>query len=108
LDLTFLSRLTILIIQICRYYFHYFIFQLLTGTTDFEIRVQKKDTMLWETKETAAIVVFTDLPNRQFAYALENGTIGVYEAGQRLWRVKVRLLHAGEILKCLIARVKTI
>ncbi|KAG5341289.1 BBS2 protein, partial [Acromyrmex charruanus] len=62
--------------------------ELLTGTTDFEIRVQKKDTTLWETKETAAIVVFTDLPNRQFAYALENGTIGVYEAGQRLWRVK--------------------
>jgi len=57
--------------------------------------------MLWETKETAAIVVFTDLPNRQFAYALENGTIGVYEAGQRLWRVKVRLLHAGEILTLL-------
>lgn len=52
--------------------------------------------MLWETKETAAIIIFTDLPNRQFAYALENGTIGVYEAGQRLWRVKARLLGAGE------------
>ncbi|KAL6265602.1 hypothetical protein P5V15_002396 [Pogonomyrmex californicus] len=62
--------------------------ELLTGTTDYEIRVQKEDTMLWETKETAAIVVLTDLPNRQFAYALENGTIGVYEAGQRMWRVK--------------------
>jgi len=60
--------------------------------------VQKKDTILWETKETAAIVVFTDLPNRQFAYALENGTIGVYEAGQRLWRVKVKCLNTGEIL----------
>ncbi|KMQ98241.1 bardet-biedl syndrome 2 protein [Lasius niger] len=62
--------------------------ELLIGTTDFEIRVQKEDTMLWETKETAAIVALTDLSNRQFAYAVDNGTIGVYEAGQRLWRVK--------------------
>ncbi|XP_014469313.1 PREDICTED: Bardet-Biedl syndrome 2 protein homolog isoform X2 [Dinoponera quadriceps] len=62
--------------------------ELLTGTTDYEIRVQKEDVMLWETKETAAIVALTDLPNRQFAYAVDNGTIGVYEAGQRLWRVK--------------------
>lgn len=59
--------------------------------------------MLWETKETAALVVLTDLPNRQFAYALENGTIGVYEAGQRLWRVKVKC--GKEIL---IACVETI
>lgn len=63
--------------------------QLLTGTTDYEIKVQKEDIILWETKETAAIVALTDLPNRQFAYAVDNGTIGVYEAGQRLWRVKV-------------------
>ncbi|XP_020285539.1 Bardet-Biedl syndrome 2 protein homolog [Pseudomyrmex gracilis] len=62
--------------------------ELLVGTTDFEIRVQKQDAMLWETKETAAIVALIDLSNRQFAYAVENGTIGVYEAGQRLWRVK--------------------
>lgn len=55
--------------------------------------MQKEDTILWETKETAAITVFTVLPNRQFAYALENGTIGVYEVGQRLWRVKVRFLY---------------
>lgn len=46
--------------------------------------------MLWETKETAMIVALTDLTNRQFAYAVDNGTIGVYEAGQRLWRVKVK------------------
>lgn len=63
-------------------------YELLTGTTDYEIRVQKEDTMLWETKETAAIVALTDLRSRQFAYAVDNGTIGVYEAGQRLWRVK--------------------
>lgn len=61
--------------------------------------------MLWETKETAALVVLTDLPNRQFAYALENGTIGVYEAGLRLWRVKVKRSRTREIL---IARIETI
>lgn len=62
--------------------------------------------MLWETKETAAIVVFTDLPNRQFAYALENGTIGVYEAGQRMWRVKVRRSYTQIKFHILITRVK--
>lgn len=49
--------------------------------------------MLWETKETAAIVALIDLPHRQFAYAVENGTIGVYETGQRLWRVKVNSFY---------------
>ncbi|EZA50631.1 hypothetical protein DMN91_003536 [Ooceraea biroi] len=62
--------------------------ELLSGTTDFEIRVQKEDTTLWETKETGGIVALTELPHRQFAYAIENGTIGVYAAGQRLWRLK--------------------
>jgi hypothetical protein len=52
--------------------------------------VQKEDTPLWETKETGAIVALAELPHRQFAYAIENGTIGVYAAGQRLWRLKVK------------------
>lgn len=60
--------------------------------------------MLWETKETAAIVVLSDLPSRQFAYALENGTIGVYETGQRLWRVKVKYSYIEGILHFICAR----
>ncbi|XP_024945765.1 Bardet-Biedl syndrome 2 protein homolog [Cephus cinctus] len=62
--------------------------ELLTGTEDFELKVQKEDAVLWETKETASVTALTSLPNRQFAYAVGNGTVGVYESGQRLWRVK--------------------
>lgn len=81
------------ILYLSNLFYAKFTVQLLVGTTDFEIRVQKQDAMLWETKETAAIVALIDLSNRQFAYAVENGTIGVYEAGQRLWRVKVKFLN---------------
>ncbi|KAK2582215.1 hypothetical protein KPH14_004567 [Odynerus spinipes] len=62
--------------------------ELLIGTKDFEIRVLKEDAIMWDTKETASITALAGLSNRQFAYAVGNGTIGVYEAGQRLWRVK--------------------
>ena len=63
---------------------------MVTGTEDFEIKVQKDDTVLWETKETAPVTTLTTLPGRQFAYVVGNGTVGIYESGQRLWRIKVR------------------
>ncbi|KOC68500.1 Bardet-Biedl syndrome 2 protein like protein [Habropoda laboriosa] len=62
--------------------------ELVTGTKDFEIKVHKEDNILWETKETAAITTLTGLPNRRFVYSVGNGTLGVYEMAQRLWRVK--------------------
>ncbi|XP_012280111.1 Bardet-Biedl syndrome 2 protein homolog [Orussus abietinus] len=62
--------------------------ELLAGTEDFEVRAQKEDSVLWEMKETAPVTALTPLPNRQFAYAVRNGTVGVYESNQRLWRVK--------------------
>ncbi|CAK9811316.1 Bardet-Biedl syndrome 2 protein homolog [Anthophora plagiata] len=62
--------------------------ELITGTKDFEIKVHKEENILWETKETAAITTLTGLPNRRFVYSVENGTLGVYEMAQRLWRVK--------------------
>lgn len=63
---------------------------MLIGTKDFEIKLLKEDAIVWDTKETASVTALAGLSNKQFAYAVGNGTIGVYEAGQRLWRVKVR------------------
>ncbi|CAL7938796.1 unnamed protein product [Xylocopa violacea] len=62
--------------------------ELVTGTKDFEIKIHKEDNVIWDAKETASITTLTGLPNRRFVYSVANGTLGVYEMGQRLWRVK--------------------
>ncbi|XP_043251138.1 Bardet-Biedl syndrome 2 protein homolog [Colletes gigas] len=62
--------------------------ELVTGTDDFEIKVYKEDNVLWEAKETAPVTTLTGFPDRRFVYSVGNGTLGVYEMGQRLWRVK--------------------
>ncbi|XP_029051059.2 Bardet-Biedl syndrome 2 protein homolog [Osmia bicornis bicornis] len=62
--------------------------ELITGTEDFEIKVHKQSSVLWEVKETAPITSLTAIPNRRFVYSVGNGTLGVYEMSQRLWRVK--------------------
>lgn len=73
---------------------HTFFQKLLSGTADFGIKVQKEDAVLWETVENAPIIVLHALPERQFAYATRldgNGTLGVYDSGRILWRIKVRI-----------------
>lgn len=62
--------------------------ELIVGTKDFEIKVYKKDNLLWDAKETASITTLIGLPHRRFVYSVGNGTLGVYEMAQRLWRVK--------------------
>ncbi|XP_074109421.1 BBSome complex member BBS2 isoform X2 [Cotesia typhae] len=63
-------------------------FELMTGSEDCEIKVFKADLILWEIKETAPVTALLALPGRQFAYVVDNGTVGIYESGQRLWRIK--------------------
>ncbi|XP_076230796.1 BBSome complex member BBS2 [Calliopsis andreniformis] len=62
--------------------------ELVVGTEDFDIMVYKENNVLWEVKETASITTLCGLPNRRFVYSVGNGTLGVYEMAQRLWRVK--------------------
>ncbi|XP_015126074.1 Bardet-Biedl syndrome 2 protein homolog [Diachasma alloeum] len=62
--------------------------ELLAGTEDCEIRALKEESVLWETKETGPVTSLVPLPGRQFAYVVENGIVGIYEGGQRLWRIK--------------------
>ncbi|XP_034935482.1 Bardet-Biedl syndrome 2 protein homolog [Chelonus insularis] len=62
--------------------------EILFGSDDFGIKVLKKDTILWETKETAPVTFLTKLISSQFAYIVENGTIGIYDGVRRLWRIK--------------------
>ncbi|XP_048510974.1 Bardet-Biedl syndrome 2 protein homolog isoform X2 [Athalia rosae] len=62
--------------------------ELVLGTADFEVCALKGDSIAWEVKETAPVTDLIHLAGRQFGYTVGNGTVGVYEIGQRLWRVK--------------------
>lgn len=45
--------------------------------------------MLLELSETEILIGLAMMQEQRFAYGLSNGTIGIYEEGIRLWRVKV-------------------
>lgn len=50
----------------------------------------REDVIAIEMTETEAVVGLCALSAEMFAYALANGTIGVYQSsGARLWRIKV-------------------
>lgn len=67
------------------------VLELLVGSDDYEIRVFRNEEVVSETTETEVIVALAPMRQTTFAYALANGTIGVYDKpGQRKWRVKAK------------------
>lgn len=66
-------------------------FQLLVGSDDYEIREFKDDIIVNEISETSSICSLISLSIGRFAYALDNGTVGVYDKFRRMWRVKVKI-----------------
>lgn len=62
--------------------------QLLVGSDDYDIRIFKEDTILYEMSETDSIKCICPLTSQYFAYALSNGTVGVYFGKKRVWRIK--------------------
>ncbi|KAL5242491.1 hypothetical protein ACI65C_009901 [Semiaphis heraclei] len=62
--------------------------ELLVGSDDYEIRVFKDDIIINEISETSSICSLISLSIGRFAYALDNGTVGVYDKFRRMWRVK--------------------
>ncbi|XP_077549779.1 BBSome complex member BBS2-like [Haemaphysalis longicornis] len=75
--------------------------ELLVGSEDFDIRVFRDDVIVAEITETEAITALCPLTQDCFAYALANGTIGVYRATERIWRIKSKnhamCLHGYDI-----------
>jgi Bardet-Biedl syndrome 2 protein len=70
---------------------------LIVGSEDFEIRVFKEDNIINEQTETEAVIALAALGSNKFGYGLANGTVGIYEKLQRLWRVKVSV---GQLVHC--------
>jgi Bardet-Biedl syndrome 2 protein len=62
--------------------------ELLVGCNDADIRVFRDEQLLLQLPEADVVVGLAGLGRRRFAYALRNGTIGAYQGGTRLWRVK--------------------
>jgi Bardet-Biedl syndrome 2 protein len=63
--------------------------ELVVGSEDYDIRVFKDDEIICEMTETESIIDLTKLDSGRFGYALANGTVGVYEKNNRMWRIKV-------------------
>ncbi|KAG8223824.1 hypothetical protein J437_LFUL003712 [Ladona fulva] len=62
--------------------------ELVVGSTDYEITAFKNEHIVSEVTETEVITSLVPLDGVTFAYALSNGTIGLYDQLQRWWRVK--------------------
>lgn len=75
-----------------------FFIQLIVSSEDYFIRIYKGDQVIAEHVETEVVTNLVNLPEHRFAYAVSNGTIGVYEQDNRLWRVKSK--HFGIALQC--------
>ncbi|XP_063830957.1 Bardet-Biedl syndrome 2 protein homolog [Ostrinia nubilalis] len=79
--------------------------ELLIGCEDSYIRVLKNNQFIMEIAETGPVLCLTPVTEIRFAYGLANGTIGIYEEGIRLWRVKskqntVALQWSRDTLAC--------
>ncbi|XP_047536054.1 Bardet-Biedl syndrome 2 protein homolog [Vanessa atalanta] len=79
--------------------------ELLIGCEDSYIKVLKNNQFIMELAETGPVLCLSQISDVRFAYGLANGTIGIYEEGIRLWRVKskqnaVSLRWSGDSLAC--------
>lgn len=62
--------------------------EMIVGSEDSDIRVFRHDEIINEMSENSALLALTSIADRQFGYALANGSVGVYERTNRLWRIK--------------------
>eukprot|EP00798_Chlamydomonas_sp_ICE-L_P005960 gene5960-33535_t len=62
--------------------------ELLVGSNDFDIRVFQNEDVVAEVSEADCFVALCPVFQSKFGYALANGTIGVYDRLDRIWRVK--------------------
>lgn len=71
--------------------------ELLVGSDDADIRIYKDDELVLQIPEADVVTALVGLGGKRFAYALRNGTVGVYQDSTRLWRVKSKHTVSGTI-----------
>ncbi|GFR49930.1 hypothetical protein Agub_g12034 [Astrephomene gubernaculifera] len=62
--------------------------ELLVGSDDFDVRIFCGEDIIAEVPEADQFVALTAVVGPRFGYALINGTIGLYDRLDRVWRVK--------------------
>jgi len=62
--------------------------ELLVGGQDFEIMHFKHEDCVGQCTEAEVVTGLTAITGPKFGYALQNGTVGVYDRRHRAWRVK--------------------
>lgn len=62
--------------------------ELLVGTDDYTIRFYQNESVIFEINENTKIIQVEFISQEWFAYALENGTVGVYKDHEKKWKRK--------------------
>jgi Bardet-Biedl syndrome 2 protein len=62
--------------------------ELIVGTDDYSIRIYKDEKSSLEINENTKIVLIHPYENTKFVYGLDNGTVGLYERGEKFWKKK--------------------
>ena len=75
--------------------------ELIVGSEDCEIRIFQDESVISEITESDSIAALTNIREYKYGFALENGTLGVYNRTKREWRKKqknqVRALSAFDL-----------
>lgn len=62
--------------------------ELIVGSEDCEIRIFQDESVMSEITESDSIAQLTNMQQFKYGFALENGTMGVYNRTKRVWRKK--------------------
>jgi len=62
--------------------------ELIVGSEDCEIRIFQDESVISEITESDSIAQLTNMQQYKYGFALENGTMGVYNRTKRVWRKK--------------------
>jgi Bardet-Biedl syndrome 2 protein len=63
--------------------------ELVVGSDDYSIRVYKGEEMIFDISEESKVHFLSKIQNAAFAFALNNGSIGVYSGTAQKWSSKV-------------------
>lgn len=63
--------------------------ELVVGSDDYSIRVYKGEEMIFDISEESKVHFLTKIQKAAFAFALNNGTIGVYSGTAQKWSSKI-------------------
>lgn len=64
--------------------------KIVCGSDDYMIYTYRDEAVVSEIQETDEIVGLCEMSDSKFGYALKNGTVGIYDGENRVWRQKYK------------------